>query len=73
MIEKEIHNIFLFIAVLPCCRSVEVSIAQKEYEVARGGDITFTCSFVPAKPITGVFVVTWEAYPDTVGEPMVRG
>lgn len=67
------HYIFIFVSVLPCCRSLQVSIPKKEYEVARGGDITLTCSFIPARPVTTTLVLTWEAYPDTAGEPMVRG
>lgn len=65
--------VFLFISVLPCCRSLQVSIPQQEYEVASGGDITLTCSFSPARPDFNVFVLTWEAYPDDVNDPMVRG
>ncbi|XP_068429087.1 cell surface A33 antigen-like [Clinocottus analis] len=52
-------------------RSLQVSIPEKEYEVARGGDVTLTCSFVPARPVTNAFVLTWEGYPDTTGEPML--
>lgn len=55
--------------MLPCCRSLQVSIPQQEYEVARGEDITMTCSFTPARPIANIMVLTWEAYTD---EEMVR-
>lgn len=62
-----------FVPVLPCCRSLQVSIPKKEYEVARGGDITLTCSFIPARPVTKSFVLTWEGFPKKEGDPMVRG
>ncbi|TNN60894.1 Cell surface A33 antigen [Liparis tanakae] len=52
-------------------RSLQVSIPKKEYEVARGGDITLTCSFIPARPVTTALVLTWEGYPDTAGAPMI--
>ncbi|XP_073329957.1 V-set and immunoglobulin domain-containing protein 1-like [Pagrus major] len=52
----------LILTVLPCCRSLQVSIPEQEYEVARGGEISMTCSFIPARPITNIFVLTWEAY-----------
>ncbi|XP_037646071.1 cell surface A33 antigen-like [Sebastes umbrosus] len=64
------RKLFLILTVLPCCRSLQVSIPEKEYEVARGGDIILTCSFIPARPITNALVLTWESSPDTVGDPM---
>ncbi|XP_036966774.1 cell surface A33 antigen-like [Acanthopagrus latus] len=56
------QKLFLILTVLPCCRSLQVSIPQQEYEVARGEDITMTCSFTPARPISNIMVLTWEAY-----------
>ncbi|XP_042350702.1 cell surface A33 antigen-like [Plectropomus leopardus] len=63
-------QLFLTITVLPCSRSLEVSIPERQYEVARGGEITLTCSFIPARPIANALVITWEAYPEKVGDPM---
>ncbi|XP_033473932.1 cell surface A33 antigen-like [Epinephelus lanceolatus] len=63
-------KVFLILTVLPCCRSLEVSIPERAYEVVRGGDITLTCSFIPARPVANALVITWEAYPAKVGEPM---
>lgn len=58
------RKLFLILTVLPCCRSLQVSIPQQEYEVARGEDIAMTCSFTPARPISDIMVLTWEAYTD---------
>ncbi|KAM6955173.1 cell surface A33 antigen-like [Lycodopsis pacificus] len=65
------RKLFLIVTVLPCCRSLQVSITEKGYEVARGGDITLTCSFIPARPVIKALVLTWEGYPDNTGEPML--
>nr|XP_040058470.1 cell surface A33 antigen-like [Gasterosteus aculeatus aculeatus] len=67
----EWRKLFLIVTVLPCCRSLQVSIPKKEYEVARGGDITLTCSFIPARPVTKSFVLTWEGFPKKEGDPML--
>lgn len=67
------YYVFLFISVLPCCKSLQVSIPEEQYEVARGEDITLTCTFNPAGTISDIFILTWEAYPDNPGEPLVRG
>ncbi|XP_047456205.1 cell surface A33 antigen-like isoform X1 [Mugil cephalus] len=64
------RKLFLILTVIPCCLSIKVSIPKQEYEVARGGDITMTCNFEPAQPISKSFVLTWEAYPDVLGEPL---
>lgn len=68
--QRVLQNLFLIFTVLPCCSSLHVSIPKKEYEIARGGDVTMTCSFVPAKPELSFYVLTWEASPDKAGEPM---
>ncbi|XP_035532690.1 cell surface A33 antigen-like [Morone saxatilis] len=62
------RKLFLILTVLPCCRSVEVSIPQKNYEVVSGDDITMTCSFVPARTDYSNLVLTWEAYPVKPGD-----
>uniref|UniRef100_A0A3P9NXS0 Glycoprotein A33 n=1 Tax=Poecilia reticulata TaxID=8081 RepID=A0A3P9NXS0_POERE len=54
--------------VFPCCWSVQVSIKEKEYRVAKGDDVTLTCTFTPANPIKKNFVLAW----DVVGAPSVR-
>ncbi|XP_031150631.1 uncharacterized protein gpa33b [Sander lucioperca] len=64
------RKLFLIFTVLPCCWSLQVSIPEREYEVARGGDITLTCSFVPARPVNNALVLTWDAFPENVGDPM---
>ncbi|XP_057709063.1 cell surface A33 antigen-like [Corythoichthys intestinalis] len=66
----EWRNLLLILTVLPACRSLLVSIPQEEYEAASGGDITLTCSFIPANPDFNMLVVTWEAYPDVADDPM---
>ncbi|XP_028249374.1 cell surface A33 antigen-like [Parambassis ranga] len=70
--EKQLRwrQLFLIITVLPCCSSLQVSIPVAEYEVARGGDISMTCSFVPARPVVNNFVLSWEAYPDKDGDAL---
>ncbi|XP_071333217.1 cell surface A33 antigen-like [Trachinotus anak] len=65
------QKLFLILTVLPCCRSLEVSIPEREYEVARGGDITLTCHFTPAQPDVTTVILTWEAFPDNNNDPMV--
>ncbi|XP_069011334.1 cell surface A33 antigen-like [Embiotoca jacksoni] len=65
-----VHVGTALLTVLHCCRSVEVSIPEAEYEVARGGEIILTCSFTPARPELTMFVLTWEAYPDNDGGPL---
>lgn len=67
------HDVFLFLLVSPCCKSLQVSIPEEEYKVSRGDDATITCSFIPARPIPDILVLTWEAYPNTPEEPMVSG
>ncbi|XP_008273830.1 cell surface A33 antigen [Stegastes partitus] len=62
--------LFLILTVLPCCRSLEVTIPQSNYEVARGAAITLTCSFVPAVDDLTTLLLSWEANPDVAGEPM---
>uniref|UniRef100_UPI003AAE58D7 V-set and immunoglobulin domain-containing protein 2-like n=1 Tax=Centroberyx gerrardi TaxID=166262 RepID=UPI003AAE58D7 len=58
----EIFIIFLFllISALPCCRNMQVSIQEREYEVAKGDDIAMTCSFIPARPDFNVLILRWE-------------
>ncbi|XP_040913689.1 cell surface A33 antigen-like [Toxotes jaculatrix] len=64
------RELFLIFTVLPCCRSLQVSIPEKEYEVARGGDITMNCFFTPARPDFTTLILTWEAYPDNINDPV---
>ncbi|KAK5890087.1 hypothetical protein CesoFtcFv8_013652 [Champsocephalus esox] len=64
------RKLFLILTVLPCCRSLQVSIPDREYEAASGGEVTMTCSFTPARPVTDTLIITWEAYPENTGEPM---
>lgn len=63
------RKLFLILTVLPCCSSLKVSIPESNYEVARGGDITLTCSFVPAVTDLTTLTLSWEASPDVAGEP----
>ncbi|XP_028292686.1 cell surface A33 antigen isoform X2 [Gouania willdenowi] len=63
-------KLFLILTVLPTCRSLQVSIPEEEYEIASGGDVTLTCSFVPALSDLTNFVLTWEAFPDEAGDPL---
>ncbi|KAM8856193.1 uncharacterized protein AB9W97_020659 [Spinachia spinachia] len=67
----EWRKLFLIVAVLPRCMSLQVSIPEKGYEVEKGGDIILTCSFIPASPVSDDLVLTWEGYPDKAGEPML--
>ncbi|XP_056145354.1 cell surface A33 antigen-like [Lampris incognitus] len=63
-------KLFFTLTALSCCRGLQVSVPQQEYEVARGQDVTLTCSFVPASPDFSNLVLTWEAL--TVNEDPVR-
>ncbi|XP_051260908.1 cell surface A33 antigen-like [Dicentrarchus labrax] len=70
MTERQLgwREVFLILTVLPCCRSIEVSIPQKNYRAVSGDDITLTCSFIPARPDNKLIVLTWEAYPLKSGD-----
>uniref|UniRef100_UPI0037E7EAB1 cell surface A33 antigen n=1 Tax=Semicossyphus pulcher TaxID=241346 RepID=UPI0037E7EAB1 len=63
-------KLFLIVTVLSCCSGVQVSITKEQYEVAKGGDITLTCSFTPASSDFKNLVLRWEANPDQAGDPM---
>ncbi|KAM6978730.1 V-set and immunoglobulin domain-containing protein 2-like isoform 2-T2 [Tautogolabrus adspersus] len=62
--------LFLILEALSCCSGMQVSIQEKDYEVAKDGEITLTCTFSPARPVTNALVLTWEASPDEPGNPM---
>ncbi|KAM9709668.1 uncharacterized protein ACNS7B_023884 [Menidia menidia] len=63
-------RLLLVLTVVPCCWSLQVSIQNKLYKVAKGNEITLTCDFNPAVPIGNNFILTWEAYPDVSGDPL---
>uniref|UniRef100_A0AAQ6IKX3 Ig-like domain-containing protein n=1 Tax=Anabas testudineus TaxID=64144 RepID=A0AAQ6IKX3_ANATE len=69
--QLEWKPLFLIFTVLSCCSSLEVSIPVSEYEVARGGEIALTCSFIPARPNFDTMILTWEAFPDNTVDPMI--
>ncbi|XP_041806979.1 cell surface A33 antigen-like [Chelmon rostratus] len=64
------QKLFLILTVLPCCRSLLVTIPQNIYEADGGGDVTLICVFIPAGPIGNTFMLEWEAYPDNPGDTM---
>ncbi|KAK2905932.1 coxsackievirus and adenovirus receptor [Channa argus] len=64
------EKLFLILTVLPCCRNLQVSIPETHYIVERGGNITLTCSFIPARPDFKTFFLTWEADPDNIRDPL---
>ncbi|CAJ1079619.1 V-set and immunoglobulin domain-containing protein 1 [Xyrichtys novacula] len=66
----EWRSVFLILTVLSSCSGIQVSIEKEDYEVARDGDITLTCMFVPARPEFNTLILTWEAQPDNPEEPM---
>lgn len=70
--ETKRHWSFLFIPVLSCCKSIQVSIPKNEYEAEKGGSIDLTCSWVPANPSLTDYILTWEVFPEITGDPMVR-
>lgn len=59
-------------SVISCCRGLQVSIPQEVYRAANGEDATMTCSFAPARPISDIFILKWEAYPINDEEDVVR-
>nr|XP_057938129.1 cell surface A33 antigen isoform X2 [Doryrhamphus excisus] len=63
-------DLLFILTVLTGCRSLQVSIPQKEYVAANGDDITLTCSFIPAKLDFSILLVTWEAHPDDTEDTM---
>ncbi|XP_040003582.1 cell surface A33 antigen-like [Xiphias gladius] len=65
------RKLFLILTALPCCRSLQVSIPVREYEVARGSDTTLTCSFIPARPDFPTLILKWEAFPDNNVDPAI--
>ena len=64
------------VSVLSSTSGLQVSFPQAEYEVARGDDVTLTCSFTPARPLlqdgTELVIITWSAAADDPAEPKVR-
>uniref|UniRef100_H3D8Q8 Ig-like domain-containing protein n=1 Tax=Tetraodon nigroviridis TaxID=99883 RepID=H3D8Q8_TETNG len=56
--------LILTVSVLPCCSALEVSVPQSQYKVADGEDVSMICNFVPARPVSNIFILKWEAYPD---------
>ncbi|XP_053296302.1 cell surface A33 antigen [Pleuronectes platessa] len=64
------RKLFLILTVLPCCRSLEVSIPEPEYMVARGGDVALTCSFIPARTDFNTIVLRWDVDPEEINAPM---
>lgn len=52
---------------------MHVSIGKEEYEAAKGGEVSLPCSFSPANPDYTNLVLSWKAFPDKDGDPMVRG
>ncbi|CAL9690057.1 unnamed protein product [Knipowitschia caucasica] len=53
-------KVFLILSACSHCTCVEVSIPEKQYEVAKGSDITLPCSFSPARPDYDMFILKWE-------------
>ncbi|XP_053197103.1 cell surface A33 antigen-like [Scomber japonicus] len=67
------QQLFLILTVLPCCRTLEVSIPQQQYKVSKGEDITLTCSFITTRPDFSLLVIRWSSYfQDNPDEPMQR-
>ncbi|CAK6959246.1 V-set and immunoglobulin domain-containing protein 1-like [Scomber scombrus] len=66
------QKLFLILTVLPCCRSLEVSIPQQEYKVSKGEDITLTCSFIPAISDFRLLVLKWSYFQDNPDKPTQR-
>ncbi|XP_019945447.2 cell surface A33 antigen [Paralichthys olivaceus] len=64
------RKLFLILTVLPCCRSLEVSIPEREYMVASGSDVSLTCSFIPARTGYSTLVLSWEVDPENINDPM---
>ncbi|CAL8267167.1 unnamed protein product [Lota lota] len=63
------RRLLLGFTVLSCCSGLDVSIPQKQYEVVRGGSITMTCSYKPARPDSNVFLLKWEVQPEKDNDP----
>ncbi|XP_041663366.1 cell surface A33 antigen-like [Cheilinus undulatus] len=63
-------KLFLILTALSCCSALQVTIEKQEYEVHKGEDVTLTCKFVPARPISNAFFLKWEASPDKIGDSM---
>ncbi|XP_075870636.1 cell surface A33 antigen-like isoform X2 [Nelusetta ayraudi] len=57
--------------MLPYSRSMHVTIGKEEYEAAKGGEVTLPCSFSPANPEYTNLVLSWKAFPDKEGDPMI--
>ncbi|XP_053184387.1 V-set and immunoglobulin domain-containing protein 1-like [Scomber japonicus] len=66
------QELFLILTVLPCCRSLEVSIPQQLYKVSKGDDVTLTCSFTPANPDFTLLVLKWSYLQNNPDEPTQR-
>lgn len=63
---------FLCFPAFLCCWGLDVSIPKQEYTVKKGEDVELICNFKPAVAIANNFLLTWDAYPDVTGAPLVR-
>ncbi|KAL2081515.1 hypothetical protein ACEWY4_023368 [Coilia grayii] len=69
--EETVHCYFLyFCVVLSVVMGIHVEFQKPEYEVARGDQVTLTCTFQPQKP-PSVAVITWSADADDPTEPQI--
>ncbi|XP_062312200.1 cell surface A33 antigen [Osmerus eperlanus] len=66
-------RIFFILTVLSSTSGLQVSFPKAEYEVARGDDVTLTCTFQPASPLdsTQLVIITWTAEADNPADPKV--
>ncbi|XP_034041752.1 cell surface A33 antigen-like [Thalassophryne amazonica] len=65
-----VKMLFLILTVVPCCRSLQVSIPSELYKATQGEDITLTCSFIPGRPDYSMLMLSWEILPNSNNEPV---
>ncbi|KAG9348827.1 hypothetical protein JZ751_029144 [Albula glossodonta] len=58
---------FIICSILSAAMGIEVSIPKKEYEVARGDDVTLPCRFETTQQNPPVIVIIWSALSEQAG------
>ncbi|XP_067116955.1 cell surface A33 antigen-like isoform X2 [Osmerus mordax] len=67
--ERKIFGLSILCLVVQAAVCLQVSIPQKNYEYARGDNITIPCKYTPKKPDNKLVIVTWTAKSINPDEP----
>ncbi|KAK7162357.1 hypothetical protein R3I94_004880 [Phoxinus phoxinus] len=61
----------LFSGVRVTSSAMSVTIAAKQYKIARGDDVVIPCAFTP-QPAAESVRITWTVAPDVAGDPAIK-